>query len=80
MIDENHDTAYAGHFSVKKMTQRISQYFYWSGMKGDIYTKCVGCVTCTSVSGQETHERSALVSISVGGPFECIGMDFVEMD
>ena len=62
------------------MTQRVSQYFYWSGMKGDIYKKCAGCVTCASVSGQGTRERPALVSIPVGGPFECIGMDFVEMD
>ena len=49
-------------------------------MKGDIYKKCAGCVTCASVSGQGTRERPALVSIPVGGPFECIGMDFVEMD
>ena len=80
IIDENHDTAYAGHFSVKKMTQRIRQYFYWSGMRGDVYKKCAGCVTCASVSGQGIRERPALVSIPVGGPFECIGMDFVEMD
>ena len=65
--------------SVKKMTQCISQYFYWSGMKGCIY-KCPSCVTCASVSGKGTRERPALVSIPVGGPFECIGMDFVEMD
>ena len=50
IIDENHDAAYAGHFAVKKVTQRISQYFYWSGMRGDIYKKCSGCVTCASVS------------------------------
>ena len=80
IIDENHDAAYAGHFAVKKVTQRISQYFYWSGMKGDIYKKCSGCVTCASVSGQGTREKPALVNIPVGGAFECIGMDFVEMD
>lgn len=80
IIDENYDMAFAGHFSVKKMTQHISQYFYWQGMKGDIYRKCSGCVTCASVSGQGTCERPALVSIPVGGPFECVRMDFVEMD
>ena len=49
-------------------------------MKGDIYKKCGSCVTCASVSGQGNRERPALVSIPVGGPFECIGMDFIEMD
>jgi len=35
-MDEHHDEAYAGHLSVKKMTQCVGQYFYWTGMKGDI--------------------------------------------
>ena len=80
IVSEHHDTAYAGHFSVKKMTQRLYQHFYWSGMKGDIYKKCASCITCASVKGQSNCERPALVSIPVGGPFECIGMDFVELD
>ena len=37
-------------------------------------------VTCASVKGQGSQERPALVNIPVGGPFECIGMDFVELD
>ena len=49
-------------------------------MRGDIYKKCAGCVTCASVSGQGTRERPALITILVGGPFECIRIDFVEMD
>ena len=80
IIDETHDAAYAGHFSVKKITQCISQYLYWSGMKGDIYKKCASCVTCASVGGKGPRERPTLISIPVGGPFECIGMNFVEMD
>jgi len=80
ILDEHHDEAYAGHFSVKKMIQRIAQHFYWTGMKGDIYKKCASCVVCASVSGQSNRDRPALVNIPVGGPFECIGMDFVEMD
>ena len=28
LLADHHDAAYAGHFSVKKMTQHISQYFY----------------------------------------------------
>jgi len=32
------------------------------------------------MSGQGARERPALVNIPVGGPFECVRMDFVEMD
>ena len=80
VVSEYHDTAYAGHFSVKKMTQRINQHYYWSGMKGDIHKKCAACVTCASVKEQGSQEKPALVNIPVGGFFECIGMDFVELD
>lgn len=73
VISEHHDTAYTGHFSVKKMTQRIT--YYWSGMQGDIHKKCAACVTCASVKGQGSRERPALVNIPVGGPFECIGIN-----
>ena len=34
------EQAYARHFLVKKMTQFMNQYFYWSGMRGEIYKKC----------------------------------------
>ena len=37
-------------------------------------------VTCASVRGQGNHGRPPLVSISLGGPFDCVGMDFVELD
>ena len=49
-------------------------------MTGDIHKKCAACVTCASVKGQGSRERPALINIPVGGPFECIGMDFVELD
>jgi len=45
VLEEHHCTAYVGYFSVKKMAQHVSQYFYWSGIKGDIYKKCARCVT-----------------------------------
>ena len=46
-------------------------------MKG---RKCESCVDCASVQGQGVKGTPPLVSIPIGGPFECIGMDFVELD
>ena len=80
ILDEHHDLPFAGHFAVKKLSQRISQYFYWNGLKSDVYKKCSSCVSCASVQGQGDRGRPPLVSIPVGGPFDCIGMDFVELD
>ena len=80
ILTEHHDTPYAGHFAVKRMNKRLSQYFYWPGMRADVHRKCLACVECASVQGQGNLGRPPLKSIEVGGPFECIGMDFLEMD
>lgn len=37
-------------------------------------------MVCASVQGQERKVRPPLKSIPVGGPFECISMDFKQMD
>ena len=62
------------------MTQQLSQYYYWKGMKAAVHKKCTSCVTCTSVSGQGHRSKPPLKNITVGGAFECLGMDFKEMD
>ena len=49
ILDEHHDSPFAGHFAAKKMSQRISQYFYWTGLRSDVYKKCSSCVSCASV-------------------------------
>ena len=46
-------------------------------MPSDILRKCESCVDCASVQGQGFKGMPPLVSIPVGGPFECVGMDFV---
>ena len=80
VINEHHDSVFAGHFAVKKTAQRINQYFYWDGLKGQVYKKCESCVTCASTRGQGHRGRPPLVSIPVGGVFECVGMDFIELE
>ena len=77
ILDEYHDLHFSEHFVVKKMSQKLSQYFFWKGLKSDIYKSCV---TCAFVRGQGNHGRPPLVSIPVGGPFDCVGMDFMELD
>ena len=80
LLDEHRDLPFVGYFAAKKMVQRIEQYYYWSGFRSDVYKKCSSCVTCASVRGQGNRGKPPLVSIPVGGPFDMIGMDFVELD
>ena len=80
ILDDHHHSPFPGHFAAKKMAQWISQYFFWRGFKADVYKKCASCIPCVSVKGQGQKGRPLLVSIPVGGAFDCIGMDLVEMD
>ena len=80
VLDEAHDSKYAGHFSAKKLIQKLSLMYHWPGMRGDAYKKSATCVTCASTQGQGRWTKPPLHSIPVGGPFHCIGMDFKEMD
>ena len=45
-----------------------------------MYRKCESCIVCASVQGQGRRAYPPLKSIPVGEPFECIGMDFKQMD
>ena len=80
LLDDHHDMPFAGHFAEKKMVQRIKQFYYWQQLRSDAHKKCASCVTCASVRGQGSRGKPPLVSIPVGGPFDMIGMDFVELD
>ena len=80
VLDEQHDGIFAGHFGYKRMYSRLKPYYHWRGMSSDILKKCESCVDCASVQGQGFKGKPPLVNIPVGGSFECIGMDFVELD
>ena len=60
VIKEHHDLVFAGQFAAKRMAQRISHYFYWAGMKNQVYKKCESCVTCVSARGQGHRGRPPL--------------------
>ena len=80
VLDEGHDPVYAGHFSAKKLIQKLSLVYHWPGMRGDVHQKCASCVTCASTQGWGKRNKPPLHSITVYGPFCCIAMDYKEMD
>ena len=74
VLSENHEAVFAGHFSPKRMFNKLSQYYYWQGMRGDIQKVCETCIVCASTQGQERRKKPLLHCIPVGEPFECVGM------
>lgn len=80
VLTENHEALFAGHFAPKKMFKKLSQYYYWPGMRVNVQKVCENCIVCASIRGQELRKKPPLHCIPVGQPFECIGMDFKELD
>ena len=80
VLRENHAAFFAAHFAPKKMSKKLSQYYYWPGMRADVQKVCENCIECASTQGQELRKKPLLHCIPVGQPFECIGMDFKELD
>ena len=80
VLSENHEAVFAGHFSTKRMFDKLNQYHYWQRMCEDIQKVCETGVVCASTQGQEWRKKPFLHCISVGEPFQCVRMDFKEMD
>ena len=66
---DNHETLFAGHSSPKKLLQKVN----WPKMSES-------CAACLSTQVQQRRQRPPLQCILVGEPFECVGMDFKELN
>ena len=62
------------------MFDKLSQYYYWQGVHGDIQKVCKPCIVCASTQGHKQRKKPLLHCIPVGEPFQCVGMDFKEMN
>ena len=76
---EKAHTGYAGHFSEKKVYDRLHRYYWWKGVRSDVCHFCGGCLPCAAKKGPGRSTRPPLQPISVGGPFQCVGVDVLQL-
>ena len=79
IIEEIHAGSFGGHFALKGTYGTLSQHYYWDGMYADAQAFCQGCLTCAAYRGAGRRSRPPLQPIPVGGPFERVGVDILEM-
>ena len=48
ILMENHEALqlFAGHFTPKMMFKKLSQYYYWPGMRANVQKVCGNCIVC----------------------------------
>ena len=79
LLHEAHANCFAGHFSAKKVYDRLRRHYWWKGMRADVYHFCRKCLVCASRKGPGRPVRSPLVPIPVGGPFHRVGVDVLQL-
>ena len=79
LLEETHSGPYAGHFAAKSLYDKLARRYWWRGMYVDVYKHCRGCLTCASYRGGGRRTKPPLMPIKVGGPFERVGVDILEM-
>ncbi|KAI2661959.1 Retrovirus-related Pol polyprotein from transposon 17.6 [Labeo rohita] len=74
-----HDHVMGGHLGVNKTFQRVSQYFYWPGLRTSVANYCRSCRECQLVGKPNQVVRPVpLCPIPVmGEPFERLILDCV---
>lgn len=79
LLQEGHASCFAGHFSAKKVYDRLRRHYWWKGMRADVYHFCRKCLVCASRKGPGRAVRPPLVPIPVGAPFHRVGVDVLQL-
>jgi hypothetical protein len=78
VLQQMHDNAVTGaHLSFNKTLSRAMSTFYWPNMAVDIKTYCEKCEQCAKRKAPTPRPKYPLQPITVGAPFERVGMDVV---
>ena len=78
IMQECHDTRYAGHLGVKKTTELILRDFYWPTVQADVATYVSTCEECQRNKPSNLRPVGLLQPLEVPGHrWERISMDFV---
>ena len=79
LLQESHSGSLAGHFSPKSVYEKLARRYWWEGIYTDVFKHCRACLTCASYRGAGHRNKPPLKPIEVGGPFERVGVDILEM-
>ena len=79
LLQEAHSGQFAGHLAEKKVYDRLRRYYWWKGIRSDVRCFCRGCLACVTKKGGRSPPRPPLHPIPVGGPFNRLGVDVLQL-
>ena len=79
LLKEMHGGRFSGHFAWKKTYCTMRKRYWWKGMCGDVERFCKSCIECVSRKGLGRAVTPPLTNIPVGGPFNRMGVDVLQL-
>ena len=79
LLAEFHSSVFSGHFSERKIYERLRRRYWWSGMRSDVRRFCRACISCASRRGPGRAVRPPLHPIPVKKPFHRVAVDVLTM-
>ena len=79
LLKESHNGKFAGHFAEQKIYATLRERYWWRGMRNDVCCYCRSCLVCASRKGPGRCQRPKLQPIPVGGPFQAVGVDVLQL-
>lgn len=78
ILFSHHSEPLAGHLGITKTLHRIKTRYYWDKLQKDVEKFVKGCPDCQARKGRSNVKPAGLLQpISVGLPFEKIGIDLL---
>nr|GFB98964.1 reverse transcriptase [Tanacetum cinerariifolium] len=78
LLTEAHSSPFSVHPGSTKMYHDLKQYFWWSGMKGDVATFVARCLICQQVKIEHQRASGLLQQLDIHvWKWDEISMDFV---
>ena len=72
-----HDVSTASHLGQKKTWRKVTQRYYWPGVRKFVQWWVATCQMCQSFKNPQRKPRAELKQYQVGVPFERIAMDII---
>ena len=77
VLENNHDSKFAGHMGQKNTLLKCRNSFYWPQQKRDVLAYVKSCHICNKNKKPSVKPKAAMVNYHAGSPFERLHIDIL---
>ncbi|CAG2248426.1 unnamed protein product [Mytilus edulis] len=77
VMEQLHNNITSGHLGIKKTLARVTNRFYWYGLRSDVEHWCKTCDICASKKAPQRKAKAPMKQYNVGAPLERVAIDIM---